>query len=40
MAREQRERLESIEEELEDVKWRLGRIWQVIETTDIQMSQA
>ena len=40
VVREQRERLESIEEELEDVKRRLGRIWQVIETTDIQMSQA
>ena len=40
VAREQRERLECIEEELEDVKRRLGRIWNAIETTDIQMSQA
>ena len=40
VAREQRERLENIEEELEDVKKRLGRIWQVIETTDIEMADA
>ena len=40
MAHEQRERLESIEEELEEVKRRLGRIWQVIETTDIEMADA
>ena len=40
MAREQRDRLETIEEELEDVKKRLGRIWQVIETTDIEMADA
>ena len=40
VAREQRERLETIEEELEDVKKRLGRIWQVIETTDIAMADA
>ena len=40
VAREQRERLESIEEELEDVKRRLGRIWHVIETTDIEMADA
>ena len=40
VAREQRERLETIEEELEDVKKRLGRIWQVIETTDIEMTDA
>ena len=40
VAREQRERLDSIEEELEDVKRRLGRIWQVIETTDIEMADA
>ena len=37
---EQRQRLETIEEELEDVKKRLGRIWQVIETTDIDMADA
>ncbi len=40
LAHEQRERLESIEEELEEVKRRLGRIWQVIETTDIEMADA
>ena len=40
VAREQRKKLESIEEELEDVKKRLGRIWNAIETTDIEMSDA
>ena len=40
MAAEQRERLQTIEDELEDVKKRLGRIWQVIETTDIEMADA
>ena len=40
VAREQRERLENMEEELEEVKKRLGRIWQVIETTDIEMADA
>ena len=36
VASEQRERLENIE----DVKRRLSRIWQVIETTDIEMADA
>ena len=40
VASEQRERLETIEEELEEVKRRLGHIWQVIETTDIEMADA
>ncbi len=40
VAREQRQKLEAIEEEIEDVKRRLGRIWQVIETTDIEMADA
>ena len=40
VAAEQRQRLETTEEELEDVKRRLGRIWQVIETTDIEMADA
>ena len=40
VAREQRERLETIEEELEEVKRRLGRIWHAIETTDIEMADA
>ena len=40
VAREQRERLESIEAELEDVKRRLGRVWQALETTDLDMADA
>ena len=40
VAREQRKRLETIEDELEDVKRKLGRIWHVIETTDIDMADA
>ena len=40
VAHVQRGRLQTIEEELEDVKRRLGRIWQVIETTDIEMADA
>ena len=40
VAGEQRERLATIEGELEDVKRRLGHIWQAIETTDIEMSDA
>ena len=40
VAREQRQRLETIEEELDEVKRRLGRIWQAIETTDIEMADA
>ena len=40
VASEQRERLESIDEELEVVKRRLGRIRQVIETTEIEMADA
>ena len=40
MAREQRKRLKVIEDELEDVKKRLARIWLAIETTDIEMSDA
>ena len=40
VAAEQRERLETIDEELEEVKRRLGRIWQAIETTDIEMADA
>ena len=34
VARDQRERLQNIEEELEDVKKRLGRIWNHIEMAD------
>ena len=40
VASDQRKRLRIIEEELEEVKRRLGRIWQVIETTDIEMADA
>ena len=40
VAREQRERLESIDGELEDVKKRLARIWNHIETTDTEMADA
>ena len=40
VARDQRERLQNIEEELEDVKKRLGRIWNHIETTATEMADA
>ena len=40
IAREQRKKLKVIEDELEDVKKRLGKIWHAIETTDIDVSQA
>ena len=40
VAREQRKRLETIEDELEDMKRKLGRIWHFVETTDINMADA
>ncbi len=40
VAREQRQKLETIEAELDEVKRRLGRIWQFVETTDIEMAAA
>ena len=40
VAAEQRQKLESIERELEEVKRRLARIWNAIETTDIEMADA
>ena len=40
VAREQRRRLQTIENELEDVKRKLGRIWHFVETTDINMADA
>ena len=40
VACEQRQWLDTIEEELDEVKRRLGRIWQVIEATDIEMADA
>ena len=40
VARDQRERLQNIEEELGEVKKRLARIWNHIETTDTEMADA
>ena len=40
VAREQRERLETIEQRLVDVRQRLSRSWHLIEMTDIDMSDA
>ena len=40
VAQEQRTKLETIEDELEDVKRKLGRIWHFVETTDIDMADA
>ena len=40
IAGEQRKRLRTIEDELEDVKRRLGRIWNAIETSDIDIADA
>ena len=40
IAQEQRKRLRIIEDELEEVKPRLGRIWNAIETSDIEMADA
>ena len=40
IASEQRKRLETIDTELEEVKRRLGRIWNAIETSDIDISDA
>ncbi len=41
VSREQRQRLETIEDELEDVKRKLGRIWHFIETVDnVEMTDA
>ena len=40
VAQEQRTKLETIEDELEDVKKRLGRIWNAIETSDIDIANA
>ena len=37
---EQRKRLRTVEDELEDVKRRLGRIWNAIETSDIDIADA
>ena len=40
VAREQRERLETIEMDLENVKRKMGRIWHVIETTHLDVADA
>ena len=40
VAQEQRKRLETIEDELGDVKGELGRIWHFVKTTDIDMAGA
>ena len=40
VASEQHKRLETIDDELEDVKRKLGRIWHFIEMTDIDMADA
>ena len=40
VTREQRKRLETIEDELEEVKRKLGRIWHFIETSDAVMADA
>ena len=40
VAREQRKRLKIIEDELQDVKRQMGRIWHFIETSDAVMAEA
>ena len=40
VAREQRQKLESIEAELEEVRRKLGRVWQVVENTDLELADA
>ena len=40
VAAEQRERLEAIEAELIEVRRRLDRVWHVVETTDLDISDA
>ena len=37
---EEAKRLETIDEELEDVKRKLGRTWHSMETTDVDMAGA
>ena len=39
-ARQQRQRLRTTEAQLEEVKRRMDRIWQIIETTDLDMADA
>ena len=40
LAREQRQKLESLEHELAEVKCALDRIWRMVETTDLEMADA
>ncbi len=40
VAHEQRRKLESIEAELEDVRRRMSRVWQIVENTDLEMADA
>ena len=40
VAREQRQKLESIEAELEDVRRRMSRVWQIVENTDLELGDA
>ena len=40
LAREQRQNLETIEAELEEVKRKLDRIWHFVESTDLDMADA
>ena len=40
VAAEQRQRLETIDSELEEVKRKLGRVWHFIENSDIEMADA
>ena len=40
LAHEQRQKLETIEEDLADVRRRLDRVWHVVETTDLDVSDA
>ena len=40
IAKEQRQKLETIETELEDVKRKLGRVWHLVENTDLDMADA
>ena len=40
VAREQREKLQSVEAELEEVRRKLARVWQIVENTDLELADA
>ena len=40
LVREQREKLEAFQDELEEVRRRLDRVWHIVETTDLDVSDA